>query len=237
MQIVSAIDASQIRGVVFDAVGTLIYADPPVAVAYHEVGCRFGSRKTREEVAREFGRAFAEAEEADSAGDLSTNERCEQQRWRAIVGRVLDDATDTEACFRHLYDHFAAPRAWRVYPDAAALLERLFEAGRVVAIASNFDARLERICQADRLLARCRPVAISAEVGFRKPHAAMFRAIEERTGLHGNELFHIGDDLRNDYAAARQAGWQSVLLLRNGAAADGVCTVQSLQPLADLLGV
>jgi putative hydrolase of the HAD superfamily len=235
---VRGIEISAIRGVVFDAVGTLIYAEPPVAVAYHDVGRRYGSRKTCEEVGAAFRKAFAAEETADLAGDLATSEHREQQRWRTIVAHVLDDADDAEACFRELYDHFAQPNAWRVYADAEVLLERLLDAGRAVGIASNFDARLEGICRADRLLSRCAAVAISAEVGFRKPHAALFRALEERMGLECNELLHVGDDLCNDYRGAQSAGWQSVLLLRSGAtSAEGVCTVRSLAELRGPLGL
>lgn len=232
------IDRSAVRGVVFDAVGTLMFADPPVASIYTDVGHRFGSRKTVEQVAAAFRHAFRAVEEADRAGNLSTSERREQRRWREIVADVLDDADDPEACFGSLYAHFARPRAWRLYADAEEVLERLLDAEWLVGIASNFDARLEGICRAHRLLSRCRPVATSAAVGFRKPHPAVFRAVERCTGLPPNALLHVGDDLHNDYHGARAAGWQSVLLLRQGAVATpGVPAVKSLEELLGPLAV
>lgn len=237
-QDVLGVDVSAVRAVVLDAVGTLIYADPPVEVVYSRVGRRFGSRKTCAEVAAAFRRAFCAVEEADLAGDLATSELREQQRWREIVATVLNDADDPEACFQTLYEHFAAPHAWRLYPDAATALPALLDAGWRVGIASNFDARLTGICRAHPFLSRCAPVAISSEVGFRKPHAAMFRAVEQRTRLRSKELLHVGDDLRNDYEGARDAGWHSAHLLRRGAVGTrAVPTIRSLDALLRPLGV
>ena len=45
---------TKIRGVLFDAVGTLIYPDPPVAEAYRSIGRRFGSRLSVEQIAARF---------------------------------------------------------------------------------------------------------------------------------------------------------------------------------------
>src|SRR5690606_20106058 len=52
----------RIRAVAFDAVGTLIHPDPPVAAIYEEISRRHGSRLTRDDVARRFRDAFAIAE-------------------------------------------------------------------------------------------------------------------------------------------------------------------------------
>ena len=52
-------------------------------------------------------------------------------------------------------------------------------------------------------------VFASSELGWRKPAAAFFRAVEQRLGLRPEELLLVGDDPELDVAAALRAGWQA----------------------------
>ena len=70
---------------------------------------------------------------------LRTDEARELERWRAIVGDVLDDVADREGCFDYLYEHFARPDAWRLADGAEGLLQQLDERGLTLGLASNFD--------------------------------------------------------------------------------------------------
>src|SRR5437660_565192 len=117
--------AKHIRAIFFDAVGTLIHPDPAPAVVYAEVGRRFGSRYTIEVIQTRFTSAFEQEEAADRAANWRTSEERERRRWRNIVGSVLDDVTDPEACFHELYEHFARPQAWKLDSDAPAVIEQL----------------------------------------------------------------------------------------------------------------
>lgn len=51
-----------VRAILFDAVGTLMRPEPAVAQVYREIGARFGSRLSVEEIAARFEDAFAEAD-------------------------------------------------------------------------------------------------------------------------------------------------------------------------------
>ena len=142
-----------IRWIAFDAVGTLIYPDPPVAAVYAAAARRFGSRLTEEDIRRRFAEAFSQSEaEVLSPVDwrrtdvLRTSEDRERRRWAEIVSRVIDDANDPAACFSELFNHFARTDSWRCYPDVAETLDRLAERGYRLAIVSNFDDRLNAIC-------------------------------------------------------------------------------------------
>src|SRR5690242_8157405 len=95
-----------IRWVLFDAVGTLIYADPPVPTVYHAVAHQFGSRLTIDEICRRFASALS----ASRCVGSSTNELCERERWRLIVGEVIGDVPRSqEAIFERLWNHFGQP--------------------------------------------------------------------------------------------------------------------------------
>lgn len=56
-------------------------------------------------------------------------------------------------------------------------------------------------------------VMLSYDVGFEKPDSEIFDTTKQM--VPGQErLLHIGDDLQNDYYAAKQAGWEGLLLDR-----------------------
>ena len=221
-----------INAVVFDAVGTLIYPDPAVAAVYAAVGRRFGSKLAEPEVARRFRAVFAEVETRDRAGDLTTSEDAEYSRWQHIVRRVLDDAGDYAGCFADLWQHFARASSWRVFPDVPQVMRSLASSGLRLAIASNFDQRLLEIIQQIEPLKPCRPVLVSSQVGYRKPHPRFFEAIEAVLGVAPSTVLYVGDDPDNDIAAARSAGFQTLLVRRSGAV--GLGEAASLVNLLDI---
>ncbi|HJT31620.1 MAG TPA: HAD-IA family hydrolase [Pirellulales bacterium] len=205
-----------IQAVLFDAVGTLIFPDPPVAAAYAAAGARFGSKLTLDEIGRRFRTAFArqEAVDAEKYGHRTSEDR-ENTRWQAIVAEVFDDANDPPALFEALWEHFAEPRHWRLYADAAELWAMHAARAALTCIASNFDGRLTKICQGLPPLDRCRHVFVSSELGVRKPSPDFFRAIERRLNLRPSQLLLIGDDWHSDYLAAKAAGWQAKFIDRS----------------------
>src|SRR5262245_59513218 len=111
-----------VRWILFDAVGTLIFADPPVAEAYLTAGREFGSRLDAALVAARFRQAL-QGETAQRA-DLhraATSEAAEIARWRRIVASVLEDLPPdaVEQAFQSLWRHFAEPKHWRLFDDVA----------------------------------------------------------------------------------------------------------------------
>ena len=216
--------------VVFDAVGTLIYPDPGVASAYTIVGRRYGSGLSEVEVARRFCQVFGELEARDRAGDQRTSEETEYSRWREVVRRVLDDVTDLADCFAELYDHFARPDSWRLFPEVRDVLAALRSAGLQLAIASNFDCRLLKIAGGLEPLAFCRPILCSSQIGYRKPHPEFFRAVARALVADPGKILYVGDDPHNDVVGAESLGFQTMLVNRNGPAGTG--EARSLEAVA-----
>jgi putative hydrolase of the HAD superfamily len=207
-----------VRAVLFDAVGTLMYPDPPVAEAYHRAGREFGSGLDVGEIERRFRAAFARSEATDYAQSLHpTDEDRERRRWEQIVGEVFDDVRPVGPLFESLWTHFAQARHWSLFGDVACAWRELLARGRMVGIASNFDSRLHAICDGLPMLAECQHRFVSSEIGYRKPAAEFFVAIQDRLGLDPAELLLVGDDLENDFCAAQRAGWHAVLVVRRPA--------------------
>ncbi|HEY2415893.1 MAG TPA: HAD-IA family hydrolase [Pirellulaceae bacterium] len=216
-----------IEWLLFDAVGTLIYPDPPVAEVYHAAGQRFGSRLSMDEIRRRFHAALTNNQ---TCGE-PTNEAKERDRWRRIVRSVLDDVDEgCEELFESLWQHFAQPQYWRTFDDVAVLAE-LRTRGYRIGIASNFDDRLIRIAAVHPPLAICEAIFVSSNVGFTKPDQRFFRAIENQLGVEPRKIALVGDDEISDVQGATEAGWRAVRLDRSGL----ISSPATIHSLAELL--
>jgi putative hydrolase of the HAD superfamily len=215
-----------IRWVLFDAVGTLMYADPPVAEVYHAAARRRGSQMGMSEIDRRFRAVLARPWHG-----RVTSESWERERWRLIVSEVIVDLPPgkLDAVFAELWRHFAQPTSWRLYDDAADALAELRRRGFHLGIASNFDSRLMEIVQGHGPLAVCEAVFAASNVGYNKPALEFFREIEERLGVPGSQIALVGDDEVSDAQGAIAADWRAVQLNRSGAIQKG--EIRSLSEL------
>jgi putative hydrolase of the HAD superfamily len=210
-----------IRGIVFDAVGTLIKPVPSVAEAYVAAAGRQGVVLDREDVRARFQVHFQSDKVHAEEGVLSTDEATERRRWRMIVAGVLPEVAEPDRAFDELWEHFGLPDSWRCYPDVVPVLDSLADQGISVCVGSNFDGRLRGVVKGlAELKDRTESLVISSEVGFRKPHPSFFRAACAQLGLTPNHVLCVGDDPENDVRGAIRAGL-SALLLDRGAGCGG----------------
>jgi putative hydrolase of the HAD superfamily len=214
------VNPQSIQAVLFDAVGTLIYAEPPVADVYHAAGRRYGSQLDRVAVERRFRAAMRRrAEQLLSAEPPPTSHAAERAMWREIVCEVFDDLPRETAggeLFETLWRHFARPQSWRLYDDVAGAWRELESRGYRLGVASNFDDRLAGVCRGLPPLDACRHLFWSARIGHSKPSREFFRRVEQALGLAPTELLLVGDDWHSDIEGARRAGWSAVYLDRSG---------------------
>jgi len=196
--------------VVFDVVGTLVEPAPSVARIYRDTAAAHGVEREEEEIRRAFAAAWRRQEGIDAAATPphATSPQRERQRWEAIVADVFPGVTAAPRIFADLWEHFGRPAAWRALPRGEALVAASLAAGVDIALGSNFDERLLSIAPCVSPLMAARHVFTSAELGWRKPAVAFFRAIETRVGRQPEELLLVGDDPLLDLAAARAAGWR-----------------------------
>ena len=236
------------RWIAFDAVGTLLFADPPVHLAYYRVGKRYGSQLQPEEVRNRFRKVFAARSagagaDADSLGNAVTSQKLagggatcteagERAFWRDVVADVLHDVRDRDACFEELFAHFARPGAWQPFADVEETLAEARRRGIRLALASNFDARLHQVCEGIPELAPIQVRVVSSEMGSRKPEAAFFQGLLSACGCGADDLLMIGDEWENDVAAPRRLGIRSLHLDRSGASSG-----ETLQTLTDVWNV
>ncbi len=197
----------------FDAVGTVMYPVPTVASVYQAAIRQHCGLDIRSEVVQTTVKASLKTR---SAGlDLTTSEESERQFWADLIRDLCPHSDGFQACFDALFDHFGRPESWKCFPDVAGLMDALEDLGLTVAIASNFDHRLNSVCDGLPELANVSQRLISSQVGFRKPAAEFFQAVVEELKLPPQQILMVGDDLVNDVQGAVNAGFRSAWICRS----------------------
>ncbi|RUL89652.1 HAD family hydrolase [Tautonia sociabilis] len=225
-----------VRGVVLDAVGTLIDPRPSVAEAYAEAARRQGVVFDPGEVRLRFSEHVRRDEVDDLRGPMITDEEIEHRRWRRIVEAVLPGLPEPDRAFLELWEHFGRPEAWRCFEDVAPAVRLLRGAGLAIRVGSNFDGRLRKVLLGLPELAELADSAvISSEVGYRKPHPSFYLAACERLELPPGRVLSIGDDPENDEAGALRAGLAAALIDRSGRMEPRPGVFRDLLALASVL--
>jgi putative hydrolase of the HAD superfamily len=199
------VTAGRVRAVFFDVGGTLIEPAPSVGEIYAQVARRHG-------IAAEPARleaAFRQSWAALAGGAVTVSRK---QWWREVVFRTL--GCENEACFEELYEFFARPEAWRVYPDVEPTLRAAKARGLHVGIISNWDERLRPLLNAIGLARQLDSMTISCEVAAEKPSPKIFHAALRTAGVAPHEALHVGDAYEEDVRGAHAAGLKALLLDR-----------------------
>jgi len=233
-------DLRGIRAVVFDAVGTLMYPQPSVAEAYRCAMLRHcGVSVSPDRVSA----VIRESLNARSTGhDLSTSEPAEHEFWAQLIRDFCPDSKGFQACFDDLFAHFARPDSWGCFSDVDTLFSDLRRTGLKVAIASNFDLRLNSVCDGLAAISDADCRVISSVVGWRKPAAEFFAAATKELGISAEQTLMVGDDLLNDVRGATAAGLRAAWIRRGSSSSEdveipeNVLQLSTLQRLPELFG-
>ena len=164
--------------------------------------------------------------------------------YAAAVGDVLAGLgadAGAEAVRRGIEAEY---RAWaparRVHPDTPALLDGVHALGLATAVAANtFDPPdLFRADLATQGIAgRADAVVLSAELGVRTPHPAVYAAVAGALGVAAEEVMFVGDTVARDVDAPAAAGMRTCLAAwyRRDPAAAGRCVPICTEPLQVLV--
>jgi putative hydrolase of the HAD superfamily len=209
----------KIRGIFFDAGGTLFYAYPSVGEIYSEVTAMFGARVEPQRIFKQYRDAFYKA--IKRWNELPSSDLTDKQMWREITSDVYSripemEVVDFDRWFEYLYKVFAQPQTWRLFPDVTPVLWELKNRGLTLAIVSNWDTRLRKIVEGLGLFDVIEHIVISAEVGVRKPKKAIFEFALNLCKLNAVEAMHVGDLYVEDVKGAIEAGLEAVYINRKG---------------------
>ncbi|MEP3480039.1 MAG: HAD-IA family hydrolase [Fuerstiella sp.] len=233
---------SNIQAVVFDAVGTLIYPSPGVSVAYRSYILQHcGFEANPDSVAHAVSTAMTSRSTEDH---LTTSEEQEYDFWLQVVRKVCEfsehpvSEQQISECFNDLFQHFARPENWKLFPEVSETVSFLRGLKLPIALASNFDKRLHSVCDGLEPLSGCPVRVVSSEIGFRKPSSDFYQAVCQQLQLPAEQILMVGDDLTNDIIGATSCGLKAAWVNRRRE--DSMClppNAVEIHHLTDLLAL
>jgi putative hydrolase of the HAD superfamily len=198
-----------VKGIFFDAAGTLVHLPKSVGYHYALVGKSIGLELDATSLDKAF--AFVWKQMPPRAPIDQPREDDDKEWWRFLVNHVLNEVApatkdlDRDNFFELAYEHFAEPGVWNLYPDVVETLQALH--GRFeLCVVSNFDGRLRVILEHLGVSKYFRHIFLSSELGADKPDPLIFQRAITLVGFLPNELLHVGDDPKRDWTAAKKAG-------------------------------
>lgn len=160
-------------------------------------------------------------------------------RWlRPIITSLGGDAQALHMALDAVYQRFADPQYFRIYPDVPPVLATLMDNRIKLAIVSNWNWLLPELCAS--LGFGVNVVATSARIGVLKPHPRIFQWALARTGTDPVSTLHVGDREDADVQGALSIGIVPGLLRRTGrprdsAAALKLTSLDEIPKVIDLL--
>lgn len=229
-----------LRAVLLDVGGTLIDSDPSPPEVYARVLSRWGRAVSTTEVAPAFRATWAELCELHPPGldRYHLLKGGEREWWGEFVRRVVDrleHPAPWREALEELFEAFADPGLWRVYPEATEVLAGLRRRGLRLAAVSNWDSRLPSLLAGLGLDCHFDSVLVSALEGVEKPSPVIFRRAVERLGVEPGECLHVGDSPLDDYRGAESAGIGALLLDRHGLFSNGYRRITDLRGIHGFL--
>ncbi|KAH9997661.1 HAD hydrolase subfamily IA REG-2-like protein [Russula vinacea] len=237
-----------IRLVTFDALHTLITPRKPIHVQYAEVFSPYLGTLPPDAIARSFKLALRQLQ-AERPSYRAGVERW----WSEVVSRTAVGAgADPQAVQRHLgtivpslMKRFSSREGYRLFDDSLPTLRTLREMGVRTGLITNSDARIADVLEDLGIFEYLSPVLISETEHNEKPSISIFLAACARGGATQAETLHVGDDFRDDYIGADNAGLHALLLQREGPGREGTPrdtgmdfrTIKSLHVVKDLYSV
>jgi HAD superfamily hydrolase (TIGR01549 family) len=191
------------RAVFIDALGTMLWLEPPWRRIEPEAVAGIEPERVRDAFVAEMGyyrERSHEGADPESLADL-------RRRCAAVLSRSIGREIDVETMM--------AAISFGAFEDAAPALRELRAAGVRSVCVSNWDCSLPAILRGLGLGALLDGVVTSAGAGARKPDPAIFVPALEIAGCAPREALHVGDS-DDDLAAARAAGIEALLIDRGG---------------------
>lgn len=218
---------SRLRLMTFDVTNTLLRVKVSPSHQYAEAAKLFGIEIPEKNLQDVYRSTWKKKKEEHPNYGLELG-MTTKEWWADFVVRVFTNAgyrgnlEHLKHTTEYLWEQFEKGLNWELLPKSAIVLERLKASGLKLGVVSNFDDRLEKTLGAHKLSQYfdflVTPIVARAE----KPNAAIFEHALKLGGTRPEDAAHVGDDVCNDYLAARDAGMSAFLLHSKGQLTDHV---------------
>lgn len=223
-----------LRAISFEITGTLVCMQVPLGQVYSDALRHYRLPAPNDDLMKAaFKRAYVGvSKELPMFG--ASDGMNERGWWDVMIRRTLEEAECGEALeadtfplvFQRIYSAFGSPDVWAACPDGVAAMRHAKQRGLTVgAVCNAYHRYVDNNLPLLGLHADLDFSALSLEVGVAKPDPKLFDAARLRAShasrlLYGRELpeiaphemLHVGDDLTNDYLAAKACGMHALLL-------------------------
>ncbi len=204
-----------------DAMGTLIGLRRSVGHTYAEVARGHGVIVEPTAIDRAFPTVLRQAPPLAFPGLEGPELLAAERQWwgQRIEDTLRSTGGDMEELdlppqlAPELFERFAEPDLWRVYPDVIGPIGRWHGSGLRLAVVSNFDQRLHGLLEALGLAELLELVVVSSAAGAAKPSPQPFKLALDGLGLRPEQVWHVGDS-PEDVEGARAAGIPCLLIRR-----------------------
>ncbi len=225
------------RGLLLDALGTLVALDPPAPRLRSELERRFGVSVSEAQAAEALGAEIAYYRAHLDDGRDRASLAALRQRCASVLRDALPSSEALAAVgLPALTEALLAALRFSTFSDARPALAAARARGVRVVVASNWDVSLHDVLAHLELAPLLDGIVTSAEAGARKPAPAVFERALAVAGARPADAVHVGDNFEEDVLGARGAGVEPVLLIRDGrgpatSGTHGVRTITSLLEL------
>ena len=233
---------SPVKAVFLDAAHTILKLVRPYPEMLSAGLAAFGFRVPAPEAAAVLDRCWRRVEHLflGDTGEYTVDDEWDRRMWHDFYRMMLAElqiADYPPELLDAIYDQFAEPSNWELYPEVPETLRRLKEAGFTVGIGSNWDSSLPDILAGLGVAEMVDVTVVSALVGCRKPGRGFFEAECAAVGLPPEEVAHVGDHPVADAKGAVESGLRSVLVWRDGSVPPAIPRVAVIRSLAELPAV
>jgi putative hydrolase of the HAD superfamily len=200
-----------VRAVIFDFYGTLAHFADTTVSNYETVFAAHGYRPERSVLDNYFAR-YDGVDHAEHSVSEEAYEAWVRARLRDLTGACGVPDADVEVLIDSLRASDQGPMV--PYPEAAATLSSLREAGLAIGVCSNWGWELNGFLEDVGLLEFVDAGVTSARAGSRKPHPGIYDASLAALGVETVDVVFVGDSWEPDVRGPRRVGMSAVHVWR-----------------------
>lgn len=209
---------SRIKLCTFDITNTLLKFKTSVGEQYAKVGRMYGVEREPSQISSSFSQHWNTM--TSSYPNFGCNDGLTSREWwRKIIQKTFSvdgknlTSKELDGISNHLFYIYETNICWDLVPGALQLLKNLRAKNITLGVISNFDERLESLLCAYDMKSFFHFVLASYVVHVGKPDRSIFDlALTNSPGVLSLDALHVGDNLRLDYQAAKNAGWRALLI-------------------------